>query len=162
MFGFFIGFLCLAALIAVLRGGRHGRCGGGWHGGGWHGGGRRGRRGRGPRGGFGARFLDAVFDRLETTPSQEREIGGALDELFDAGRGLRREARTSRGDVARLMRTESLDETLLGELFARHDERLRELQKSFADALGRVHLALDPEQRERLAELLEAATAGPG
>ncbi len=150
MLGFLIGFLCLALLIAVLRGGRHGACGGrGWRG---HGGHRHGGwRGHGGPG----RFLGSVFDRLETTPGQEKEIRAAVDQLFDKARDLRREGDASRADLAKLLRTESLDETILGELFARHDERLRELQKAFADALGKVHQTLDPEQRNRLAAFLE-------
>lgn len=99
-------------------------------------------------------MMGFVFDRLETTPTQEREIRAAIETLFDKGADLRREASATRTDVAKLLRTESLDETVLGELFARHDERLRELQKSFADALGKVHQTLDPEQRERLADFL--------
>ncbi|MBX3273929.1 MAG: periplasmic heavy metal sensor [Sandaracinaceae bacterium] len=159
MIGFFIGFLCLALLIAVLRGGRRG-CGRGWHGGGgrgegWHGGHRH--RGRG-----GAGWLGFVFDRLETTPAQEREIRAALDTLLEKRGELRREGEASRRDLARLMRTETLDETILGEAFARHDERLRELQKAFADALGKVHQALDPAQRERLAAFLERERDGWG
>lgn len=152
MFGFLIGFLCLALLIAVLRGGRRG-CGGhhrgrGWHGG-HHGGGWRHRGGP-------TRFLGFVFDRLETTPGQEKEIRAAVEELFDKARDLRREGDASRNDIAKLLRTENLDETVLGELFARHDERLREMQKAFADALGKVHQTLDPEQRARLASFLES------
>lgn len=148
MFGFLIGFACLVGLIAVLKSGR--RCGRGWHGGGWR---RRHRHGwRGHRGG--SHFLGFVFDRLDTTPGQEKEIRGAVEELFEKRDELRREARATRGDVAKLLRTETLDETILGELFARHDERLRDLQKAFADALGRVHQALDPEQRARLADYL--------
>lgn len=159
MFGFFIGFLCLALLIAVVRGGRCGR--------GWHGGHHRGRHRGGWRGGDWkergrAHFLGVVFDRLATTPSQEKEIRGAVEELFERSADLRREGERSRNDVASLLRTESLDETILGELFARHDERLRELQKAFADALGRVHQALDPEQRRRLATLIESGPQGPG
>ena len=154
MFGFFIGFLCFAALICVLRAGRRGRCGGrGWHGG-------RGRHGGRWGGGGPKRFLGFVYERLRTTPTQEREIGSAIDELFEKAQELRREGRSSRADIAKLLRTETLDETILGELFARHDERLRDVQKAFADALGRVHLALDPEQRDRLATLLEGEHGG--
>lgn len=153
MFGFFLGIACLIGLIAVLKGGR--RCGRGWHGGGWH----RHRGGRWRRGGK-TRYLGFLFDRLETTPGQEKEIRAAVEELMDKGAELRREARASRSDVAKLLRTETLDETILGELFARHDERLRELQKAFADALGRVHQALDPEQRARLADWLASQDDG--
>lgn len=152
MFGFLIGFLCLALLIGVLRGSRRG-CGHGHghgRGRGWHGGGGWGRGRGGP-----SRYLGFVFDRLETTPGQEKEIRAAVDTLFEKAGDLRREGDASRGDLAKLLRTESLDETILGELFARHDERLRELQKAFADALGKVHQSLDPEQRNRLAALLE-------
>ena len=106
-------------------------------------------------------MLGFLFDRLETTPGQEKEIHSAVDELFGKARELRREGRQTRGDVARLLRTESLDETILAELFSRHDERLRDAQKAFADALGRVHLSLDPEQRERLASMLESDRHGP-
>ncbi|MCA9610940.1 MAG: periplasmic heavy metal sensor [Myxococcales bacterium] len=155
MFGFLIGFFCLALLIAVLRGGRRGcgghrGCGRGWHGGHrGHGGGWRHRGGP-------TRFLGFVFDRLQTTPGQEKEIRGAVEELFDKASELRRERDATRNDLAKLLRTESLDETILGELFARHDERLRDLQKAFADALGKVHQALDPEQRAQLASYLES------
>jgi len=157
MFGFLIGFFCLALLISVMRGGSRGcgRRGRGHRGRSWHGGG--GGGGRGP-----ARFLGFFFDRLETTPGQEREIRGAVEELFDKAQDLRREGRSSRNDIAKLLRTDSLDETILGELFARHDDRLREAQKAFADALGRVHLSLDVEQRERLASMLESGKGGPG
>lgn len=99
-------------------------------------------------------MLGFLFDRLDTTPGQEKEIRAAVEELFDKGQELRREARASRQDVAKLLRTETLDETILGELFSRHDERLRDMQKAFADALGRVHQSLDPEQRARLADYL--------
>lgn len=166
MFGFIIGFLSLAGLIMVLKGGRRGCGGRGWHGGGWRG--RRGRWGhhdhdreRG-RHGWGRRgMLRMLFERLDTTPGQEKEIAAAVDEFVAKARELRGESRSSRDDVARLLRTETLDENILGELFGRHDEKLRDLQKAFADALGRVHQALDPEQRDQLAQLLETGR-GPG
>jgi Spy/CpxP family protein refolding chaperone len=159
MFGFLIGFASLVGLIAVLKGGRR-RCGRGWHGGGPYGH-RHGRHGRhGWRGGP-RRFLRFLFEKLDTTPGQEKEISAAVEDFVEQARSLKREGRTSRDEVAELLRTESLDETILGELFGRHDERLRDLQKAFADALGRIHQALDPEQRERLAEMIESGH-GPG
>ena len=156
MFGFLIGFASLVGLIAVLKRGRG--CGRGWHGGhhhhrhGWRGG----HRGGGRRG-----WLRFLFQKLDTTPGQEKEIAAAVDGFVEQARELKREGKTSRDDVAKLLRTESLDEVTLGELFGRHDERLRELHKAFADALGRIHQSLDPEQRARLAELIEGGH-GPG
>ena len=168
MFGFIIGFLSLAGLIMVLKGGRRGCGGRGWHGshegrGGWRG--RRGHHGHhdhhepggkswGRRG-----MLRMLFERLDTTPGQEKEIAAAVDEFVGKARDLRGESRTTRDDVAKLLRTESLDENVMGELFGRHDEKLRDMQKHFADALGRIHQALDPEQRDRLAELIETGRA---
>lgn len=102
------------------------------------------------------RFL---FERLDTTPGQEKEITAAVEEFVEQARALRGEGQTSRDDLAKLLRTESLDEDALGELFGRHDERLRDLQKAFADALGRVHQALGPQQREQLAEMIESRRA---
>lgn len=154
MFGFIIGFASLFGLIAVLRGARRRNCHGRGFGRGEH---HHEGGGRGPRGAL--RFL---FRKLDTTSGQEKEIKAAVEELFTAGKALREESRKSRDDVATLLRTETLDETVLGGLFSRHDDRLRELQKAFADALGRVHQALDPAQREQLAKLLESGEHGPG
>jgi hypothetical protein len=97
-----------------------------------------------------------LFERLDTTPGQEKEIAAAVEELVGKARSLKDEGKTTRDDVAKLLRTESLDETVMGELFGRHDDRLREMQKAFADALGRIHQALEPQQREQLALLIES------
>ena len=89
-------------------------------------------------------------------------FGAAVDELYGKARDLRRVGRSSRNDIARLLRTESLDEDILGALYARHDERLRDVQRAFGVALGRIHQALDLEQRERLASLIEQGPVGRG
>lgn len=157
MLGFLIGFASLIGLIAVLKAGRRG-CGRGWHGGGWHD--HHHHHHRHERG-SGHGWLRFLFRKLDTTPGQEKEIRAAVEELIAKAKELRGEGRTTRNDVARLLRTDSLDETVLGELFSRHDDRLRELHKAFADSLGRVHQALEPAQRETLASLLESSH-GPG
>jgi hypothetical protein len=172
MLGFLIGIGSLIGLIAVLRAGRRGACGGGgcgsrWGGGGWHGrhhhwhghhghGGEQGWRGGSSRG-----WLRFLFERLDTSPGQEKEIAAAVDEMIAKGRELQGEGKASRNDVAKVLRGE-FDENALGELFARHDDRLRELQKAFAGALGRIHTALEPEQRAKLAELIESNPRGFG
>jgi uncharacterized membrane protein len=96
--------------------------------------------------------------KLDATPGQEKEIAAAIDELIAKFRELRREGKASRDDVARILRNESFDETAMGELFSRHDDALRELQKAFAGALGRIHAALEPDQRAKLAEMIESGT----
>jgi uncharacterized membrane protein len=140
MFGFFIGALSLAGLIYVLR--RSGGCYGG-HRGRW--GYARGRRG----------FLHFVFEALDTSPGQEKEIRSALDELFEGARGMRDELKQSRQDVAEAMRSEFFDETRMGESFARQDDGLDKLRRTVVGALAKVHAVLDDNQRRRLAELIE-------
>jgi hypothetical protein len=166
MLGFLIGIGSLIGLIAVLRAGRRGRCGGaGWGGHGWHHHGRRGGWGgwNAHHGGGGPRtWLRFLFERLETTPGQEKEIAAAVEELVAKAKELREEGNASRNDVAKVLRQESLDENALGELFSRHDDRLRDVQKAFAGALGRIHNALEPDQRARLAEMIESAPRGFG
>ncbi len=43
----------------------------------------------------------------------------------------------------------------LGELFARHDEKLREMRKTFVGSLAKVNEALDEDQRKKLADIVE-------
>ena len=148
MFGFLIGTVCLIALIVVLRRGphhgffrMHGAHGHRCHSGGW-------MRRRG--------WTWRLFERLETSPGQEREIRDAIAEVREAFRALAGEADQSRDDLSRAIRAESLDEVKLGEMFSRHDDRLRTVQRAFAGAMARIHAALDDVQRARLADLLES------
>ena len=173
MLGFLIGTVCLIGLIKTLRAGRG--CGGHGYGGGCGGGGwgrrRWGRGGPGAwgeggwdhddEGGFGGPgvFLRGIFRRLETTPGQEKVIAEAFDELRTAGRKARGEAKASRADLAKAMRSPTVDEVLFGEMFARHDTTLEELRKAAIGSLAKVHDALDEKQRARVAEMIEA---GPG
>jgi hypothetical protein len=166
MLGFLIGTVCLVGLIKTLRWGRHhgggGGCGYGRHGGGcgygrhggwgrrgWEGGGydRHGEHGGGweDGGGWGGPgvFLRALFQRLDTTPGQEKVIVAAYDELREAGQKARGEIRASRADLARAMRSPAVDEVLFGEMFARHDTALEALRKAAVGATAKVHEALD-------------------
>ncbi|MGF1469753.1 MAG: Spy/CpxP family protein refolding chaperone [Sandaracinaceae bacterium] len=161
MFGLFIGVASLVGLMWVLKGGRRGwgpGCGPPRH----HHHHRWGRRGRGhgPGGllfGLGGPWLAYVRRRLETTPSQDRAIREAVREFTDELRGLRREVRAYREDVATSVRGDTLDETVLGELFGRQDDRIREVRKAFVGMLGRIHAVLDDEQRRRLGAMIEGA-----
>ncbi len=166
MLGFVIGFLCLFGLIKVMRYGRGGACGSRMHGGGWghhghHGGGWGGRGGwRGGGGGGGDFWLRGLYQKLDATPGQEKVIRAAVDEIKDAMQGARGELETSRRDIAKAVRTGTVDEVQLGELFARHDEKLREMRKAFIGALAKVNEALDEDQRKRLADMLEGGFGG--
>ncbi len=93
--------------------------------------------------------------RLETSPSQENLIVGAVDEVRSAAKALRPEFESSRGDLARILAEESFDQERLNAVFARHDEAIRSMRESLTSSLGKIHGALDPVQRKKLAEMLE-------
>lgn len=118
---------------------------------------RRGAFGRwGGFGGPGRSFwLRALFARLDTTPGQEREIRSALEEVQRVGAEATSGIKASREHVARAIVGDSLDEGALGEAFAKVDDASARLRDAVTRALARVHAALDPEQRKRLAEILE-------
>ncbi|MEO6419948.1 MAG: periplasmic heavy metal sensor [Polyangiaceae bacterium] len=163
MIGFLIGTVCLIGLLKVVR---HGRgYGGGCHSGGYgrhgrhggHEGGRGwGRGGWGERGGFGPRmFLRSIFERLDTTPGQEKVIIAAMEELKDTARAIKSEAREARTDFAKAMRGESFDEVALGGATAKVEGAVDAMRKAGISAFAKVHEALDDRQRQQLADLME-------
>jgi hypothetical protein len=152
MFGFIIGTVCLIALLKVVRrtygygwGPRWGGCGAEY--GGSH------RFGFGP--GFGRRWmLRQLFERLQTTPGQERVIVQAIDRLAQ-NRGLVREEFTqTRADIARAIEMGLVDDATMEETFARHDRLQAQLRVAAVDALKTATEALDEHQRKILAGFL--------
>jgi hypothetical protein len=144
MFGFIIGTICLIGLVKVLRRGRryYGGFGHGYY--------------RGYPGGGGARWpLRSLFERLETTPGQEKAIVEALDQLRDNRRVVREEMQQTRVDLAHAVGGGLIDDRTLDETFARHDRLLAQLRVSFVEALKRVTEALDERQRKQAADWLE-------
>ncbi|HEY7371139.1 MAG TPA: periplasmic heavy metal sensor [Polyangia bacterium] len=159
-------------------GGCHSRHGG-WHGGPWGHFGRRGwgghgfddgddgdwgasfRDGAGPDGWGGGvsgkrYFIRSVLSRVNATPEQERAIGVAFEEFRDDMKKLGGgEARRSRQEIADALRRPTFDGVVLGEQFARHDTVIEGARKAFVGLVARVHDTLEPEQRTRLASLVE-------
>jgi Spy/CpxP family protein refolding chaperone len=144
MLGFIIGTVCLVGLVRVLH---RGRCG---HGYGPF------DRARGGSRGFGGRWmLRSLFERLETTPGQEKAILGALDELRDNRRPWREELKQTRSDLARGVQSGLIDDATLEETFARHDRLFAQSRVSFVESMKKVTEVLDESQRKKLADLLE-------
>jgi Spy/CpxP family protein refolding chaperone len=158
----------------VVRRGRYGHGYGGWSGGSCGGGGwgrHRDGHHRGWGGGFrddawsdrgGPFWLRGLFERLDATPDQAKVIRDAVEEMRRSASDLRDEARATREDVAKAVKSPSLDETVLGELFARHDTHLEKMRKDAVGALGKVHAVLDDRQREILAQLIARGPFGGG
>ena len=162
----------------------HGWGGGCGRHGGWHGGGHWGHRGWGGYGpghgyddddpsgatfggepdldgwGAGVRgkrfFIRSVLSRVGATPAQERAVGEAFEEfrtdMKKAGGG---EGRRSRQEIADALRRPTFDGVVLGEQFARHDNVIEGARKAFVGLVARVHDTLEPEQRAKLASLVE-------
>ena len=135
MFGFVLGTACLAGLLYTLRRGRR------WH----H---RRGRWGWRSR-------MRWLFERLDTSPGQEKAFVQAADELTEALERFRDESGPTRATLARALRGESFDGAALRELDARHDALLENLRRTLRTSLSKLHEALEPRQRRELADLLE-------
>lgn len=155
MFGFIFGIACLIGLKKVLHGRSRG-CHHGRHGSRMH---RRWRRGRyGPGRWWRGKFWD-LLDDLDTSPGQEKVIRAEVSKLWELAHGTRRAWRHSGGDMARAMRGESFDEAALGAAFTAQETSLNEMRQAVKEAMARIHEALDPEQRERLAEIFESGTS---
>ena len=108
-------------------------------------------------GGGGKRFfVRKILEHVRATPAQERVIGAAVEEFRDeVKKNLGGEGRRSRQEMVDAMRRSTFDGVLLGEQFARHDTILENGRKSFVGLVSKIHDALEPEQRERLADLIE-------
>lgn len=154
MWGFLVGAVCLYGLARTMRGGgwahAHGsghwvgRRWGGWRHDGWDEPGRPG--GRGP--------LRWLFQRIDTSPGQEKVIAEAADALRGTMRGWHDDAERMRSDVARSIRGEAFDAAALEEAFARAEARLATVRETLRGQAARVHEALDTRQRAELADLL--------
>jgi Spy/CpxP family protein refolding chaperone len=150
MLGFIIGTVCLIGLIKVLRRGHGAPFGHGGYGCG------HGSLGGGRRAFGGVRWwLRSVFERLETTPGQEKVVVSALDELRASRTAVREEMRQTRADLAQAVGGGLVDDATLEETFARHDRLLAQVRVSFVETTKKITEALDEGQRKQLARMLE-------
>ncbi len=97
-----------------------------------------------------------MFERLDTTPGQEKVIFEAFGDLRERASAARNELVGARADVAGALRQESFDEVLLGNVLTRLDDSVDSMRKAALDAFARVHAALDERQRNILTDLVES------
>ena len=163
MIGFIIGAACVVGIAKMLR--RRAWYGHLGHGGYAQGcGSPVGFRGMGRRGPGGRWALRGFFERLETTPGQERVILAAFDELRENRKALRDEAKQTRADLAHAIEGGLIEDSTLEDAFARHDRTLAQLRVGFTEALKKVVETLDSDQRKELAGWIEGGffRSGPG
>ncbi|HEY2368904.1 MAG TPA: periplasmic heavy metal sensor [Polyangiaceae bacterium] len=175
MLGFIFGTVCLVALIKVMRHGRghhgwryaHGGCGGhGWHGHHDHGGGGRGfggppwARWGGGGGGFGEGFMmRGLFQRLETTPGQEKVIKDAFQKVRETLKEARAEWQ-DKSELVSLLRGDTFDRTAAEGLSGKADASFAKVRVMIVEAFAQIHEALDDRQRRILADFIESRGRG--
>jgi hypothetical protein len=99
--------------------------------------------------------LRSLFERLATTPGQERVIVSALDELSENRKAVREELKQTRADLARAVEGGLIDDSTLDEAFARHDRLTAQLRVAFIEAVKKATETLDEAQRKHVARFLE-------
>ncbi len=139
MFGFIVGTLSLIGFIKVWRWGRHG--------------------GRGYGGGPRRWMMRRLFEHLDTTPGQEKAVAAAVEGAERAARQAREQVYRARTAYAKAMRGETFDTAAVNEAFEAQQASVDEVKKAVREGLQSVHEALTPEQRAKLADLVEF---GPG
>jgi Spy/CpxP family protein refolding chaperone len=186
MLGFIIGTVCLIGLIKVVRGRRHGWArmhgygygggcgyggghgygrgwggpGDGWGGPGWgrhhdHGG-----HDHGPGSfGGGGFFLRGLFQRLDTTPGQEKVIRSAFEQVQKTMQEARGEWRDG-SEVADLFRGETFDRTAAEGVSGKADASFAKVRVAIVEALAQIHEVLDERQRGMIADFLARGPMG--
>ena len=145
MFGFIIGSACLVGLAAMAaRGRRYG----------FH----RGHHGHGRRGGFAKHALYRLFDRLDTTPGQEKAILAAIDDFRGRARDARGDLRDIRKRVAEALAAEHFDEPAFAAIFDEPLARLSTLRDDMSKTVAGIHETLTPKQREYVSDVVESNT----
>ncbi len=118
------------------------------------------------RGRFGGRHrrrgyragIDYLVDRLDASPEQEETLRAAAREFMGTVRDWRGEKSRTRDDLAGALRADDVDAEMMGEMFSRHDDALRDLRGAFVALLSKIHTALEPDQREELARMVESGS----
>jgi Spy/CpxP family protein refolding chaperone len=139
MFGFIVGTLSLIGLIKVARWGRYG--------------------GYRRQGGWGRWMMRRLFERLDTTPGQEKVVLEAADEAQRVMWQARGEMERARTEYARAMRGEQFDNEAVNAAFEKQQAAVDEIKSTIKSKMQAIHEALTPDQRKVLADLIEF---GPG
>ncbi len=95
-----------------------------------------------------------ILRRIGATPEQEHAVLAETDALAEVLSALRHDAGALRGDLAELLAAPTLDASRVGAALDARLGRAAELRARLAEAVARVHAALGPEQRARLATLV--------
>jgi hypothetical protein len=129
----------------------YGRGDEGFRDGGWD---RGGDEGGDDAGRGGPVLLRGLFERLQTTPGQERVIAEALRELRGAFKKAAEEKAKGANQVAEALRGEDFKVENMAEAFAHLDSSVDVVRDASFSALAKIHDALDEKQRRILADMV--------
>ncbi len=129
MFGFILGTACLIGFISVWR--------------------------HGPRHRFGRSGPWWLLRKLDTSPAQERVIRNAVNSIKEEARGFARGGKSSRRELAQLLRAPDYDKDRVRDWFTARERELGQVTETALGALAEVHEVLDDQQRDKLAALVE-------
>ena len=105
-------------------------------------------------GGAGPVLLRGLFERLQTTPGQERVIAEALKELRAAFKTSTDEKAKGAKQVAEALRGDDFKVENMAEAFAHLENSTEAIRDATFSALAKIHEALDERQRKQLADLV--------
>lgn len=145
-----LGFYAMRRACRCYRGCDRGGCyGHDWHGHGhWHG---------HWQGYWQRRGLYHVLRHIDATPAQERAIVAEIDQLRGRMRAARAGMQDARADLAATVRAPELDDAALATLLGRVDGATGEVRAAAVEALRNIHALLDANQRERIADFIDAS-----
>jgi len=99
---------------------------------------------------------------LNASPAQEKIFREAQNEAKAAFRELREDARTSRAELAEVLREESFDESRVEAWLRARSESFDRIKPRLLAAIKDVHQSLDGEQRSKISRFVERGGMGYG
>jgi hypothetical protein len=99
-------------------------------------------------------LLRGLFERLQTTPGQERVIAEALRELRSAFKKATEEKAKGAKQVAEALRGDDFKVENMAESFAHLESSVEAVRDASFSALAKIHEALDEKQRRILADIV--------
>jgi Spy/CpxP family protein refolding chaperone len=104
-------------------------------------------------------MLYRVFESLDATPAQERELRTLADDAHEKLHALRPRAGELRTAVAEAFGADAIDEAKLADVEIRMTDTAREASQILRDTLAKAHALLDEGQRKRLARFMSGGFA---
>jgi len=104
--------------------------------------------------------VNRVASRLDLSGSQKAELQDIVGEFAARAKALHADRQAHHREMADLVRQETVSRETVDRMVAEKFDRMKELVDLAADRLIAFHATLSPEQREKLAALIEAHAAG--